>query len=361
MVGGLLPVKEQAYDATLERPTTCSKAQAKDKLLRFGLEKERWKVLAGEEAVFLARLESALLKGARKYLDSKGFVEVIVPHLTKATGACENIDTMFEVDYFGRRAYLSQTGQLYLEALAPALKKVWTIIQSFRAEPEVDGRHLTQFTLVEFEFLGTLDELMFHVENAISSMVSEVLRSLEEDLSRMGIDLERLYHVKPPFKRISYKEAVSILSDQGVMWGDDLKSYHEKALVERLGNVPVFVTHYPKEIKFFNMRENDRDSSVVNSVDLLLPFSGEAVGGAEREYTYEALLARLRQSSMLRMLRERGGSEEDFDWYLSYFRANGGNLHSGCGIGLNRVAQFVLGIEDIRATTVYPLNREMLY
>ena len=320
---------------------------------------ERWKLLPTPEMRLVALTEAMLLKGARDYLMENGFIEIVAPHITKATGACENIATMFELSYFGQRAYLSQTGQLYLEAMAMFLGKVWTVIQSFRAEPVADDRHLAEFTLIELEFLGGLEELLSHIEGIITRMVREALK-LEDEYRRAGVDVGRLYEVKPPFERITYTEAVELLSDMGVRWGDDLKSVHEKAIVERLGGRPVLVTHYPKEIKFFNMRENDENPEIVNSVDLLLPFSGEAVGGAEREYRYERLLKRLLESQMLKMLIERGGSVEDFDWYLNIYKTFGGRLHSGCGIGLNRVTQFVLGLSDIRGTTIFPLNRESL-
>jgi len=126
------------------------------------------------------------------------------------------------------------------------------------------------------------------------------------------------------------------------------------------GNQPLFITHFPKAIKFFNMRENDERSEIVNSTDLILPGSGEAVGAAEREYRYEKLKERLENSPMMKNLIKRGGSIEDFDWYLDCVKSNGIRVHSGCGIGLNRVTQFVLGTNDIRASTTFPLNSETI-
>lgn len=299
-----------------------------------------------------------MLRGARNYFYENGFTEITVPHLTKATGACENVATMFEVDFFGERRYLAQTGQLYLEVLTPYLDKVFAVGPSFRAEPAVDERHLVEFTLVEIEFEGGFDELLRHIENTICSMMKEVLARNGEELACLGIDRQRLEATRIPFKRITYTEAVEVLKNYNVKWGEDLKSSHERLLVEYYGNQPLFVTHYPKQIKFFNMKENESDSEVVNSADLLLPFSGEAVGAAEREFSYERLVERLKESTMLKLLQERGGSLDDFSWYLNYYREFGGTLHSGCGIGLNRVTQFILGSADIRASTVWPMNRE---
>ncbi len=299
-----------------------------------------------------------MLSGARSYFEANGFSEILVPHITRATGACENIATMFEVNFFDERRYLAQTGQLYLEVLTPYLGKVWAAGPSFRAEPDVDDRHLVEFTLVEIEFKGGFDELLGHIEGTITSMVDKVLKTRGEDLELLRVDKERLREVRAPFRRITYTDAVDVLAGSGVKWGDDLKSAHEKHLTHYYGGKPLFITHYPKAIKFFNMKENDANPNIVDSADLILPFSGEAVGAAEREHQYDRLVSRLLDSSMYRLLKERGGSLEDFAWFLDFYKENEGCKHSGCGIGMNRVTQFVLGSADIRATTTWPMNRE---
>jgi len=321
--------------------------------------RERYKLVTTKELEIVARVEAALLKGARDYFIKEGFIEVNAPHITKATGACENIDTLFCLDYFGLQGYLSQTQQLYLEAMIPSLKKVWCVGPSFRAEPEADNRHLTEFPLIEIEFEGNFEELLKYIENTVCNMIKEVLKE-EKMLKEMGIDTKRLENVKAPFKRITYDKAVKKLSSEGVKWGDDLKSKHEKMLAEMNGNQPIFITHFPKKIKFFNMKENDYRPEVVNSTDLILPGSGEAVGAAEREYRHEKLKERLENSKMLEQLKRRGGNIEDFEWYLECVRENGIKMHSGCGIGLNRITQFILGADDIRKSTVFPLNSETI-
>jgi len=321
--------------------------------------RNRHELFSTAELQAIAKIEASLLKGARKYFDRNGFVEVVVPHLTRATGACENIATMFSLNYFGEQSYLSQTGQLYLETLTPFLKKVWCVGPSFRAEPEVDGRHLTEFTLIELEFNGNLSQLMKHIENIVFSMIQEVFKERKEELALFKVKEETLLTAKPPFKKITYTEAVEDLADYGVVWGDDLKSYHEQALVRIYGGKPLFITHYPEAIKFFNMKTNFKNPQIVNSTDLILPYSGEAVGAAEREYEHKALYERLEESNMLRQLVQRGGSISDFQWYLDFYKKY--NMpHAGCGIGLNRVTQFALQTDDIRATTVFPLNKESL-
>ena len=321
--------------------------------------KSRVKSFENKKIRATVKAEASVLKGLRHYFDKNEFVEIVVPHITKATGACENIDTMFAINYFGKRAYLSQTGQLFLEVFSQFLGKVWCSIHSFRAEPSVDNRHLTEFTLVEIEFLGNLDQLIKHTEGAIYSAVKEV-EKLDDELELLGVSKERLKIFRPPYKRITYSDAIKLLQNYfEIEWGDDLKSKHEKILAEIFG--PVFITHYPKEIKFFNMKENEIDSRIVNSTDLILPISGEAVGGAEREIKHEKLLERLKNSTMLKLLIKRGGSINDFDWYLNFWREHEGKPHAGCGIGVSRVVQSILGFKDIRLTTPFPMNRENLY
>jgi len=321
--------------------------------------KERHKLVYTKELEAVARVEAALLKGARDYFIKEGFIEVNAPHITRATGACENFCTLFDLNYFGKQGYLSQTQQLYLEAMLPRLKKVWCIGPSFRAEPESDNRHLTEFPLVEMEFEGDFKELLTRIEDTVYNMKEEALKK-EDILEAIGVDTERLKKAKPPFQRVTYDDAVKKLSDEGVNWGDDLKSRHEKKLTEMYGNKPIFITHFPKKIKFFNMRENDYRPEIVNSSDLLLPGSGEAVGSAERENRYDKLKERLENSTMMQQLKKRGGSIDDFGWYLEHVKNNDVKLHSGCGIGLNRVTQYVLGADDIRKCTVFPINSETI-
>ena len=324
-------------------------------------QKNRIELLKTPEIQALAKIESSLLKGTRKYCEENRFTEIVVPHMTKATGACENIATMFEINYFGQKGYMSQTGQLYLEILTPLLKKVWCIIHSFRAEPDIDDRHLTEFPLIEIEFEGDIKQLMNHAQNLIYSMVRQVMIERKEETELFGISRKYLKKFKPPYKSITYTWAIDHLGNGFKLnWGDDIKNKHEKYLSALMGMEPFFLTHWPKAIKFFNMKENDENPNIVNSCDLILPFSGEAVGGAEREFRYEKLKERLEQSTMLKMLIANGGNIKDFEWYLNFYKERGVGLHSGCGVGFNRVTQSVLGINDIRASTVFPMNREMI-
>ncbi len=307
------------------------------------------------ETKALVKIESAVLNSARNYLAEDGFVEVIVPHITKATGACENPDSLFEVVYFNEKLkpYLSQTGQLYLETVVPFLEKVWCYGPSFRKEEKVDDRHLTEFTLLEMEFCGNFDLLLSKIEELIKVMIDASVFHKEE-LETLEVDYRRLENITIPFKRITYDEAISLLN---LDWGDDLTNVSEKFLIEKFGNRPLFVTHFPEHIKFFNMRRNSDNPKVVNSADLLLPFSGEAVGAAEREIRYEIVKEKLEKSPMFGRLVEKGRGVNDFDWYLNSMKVNKSCPHAGCGIGIERVIQFILARNDIRQSTIFPINR----
>jgi asparaginyl-tRNA synthetase len=172
----------------LQKPIFASEPSSGILLFNKKLEKlkqteRRYKLFTTKELQAVAKIEASLLRGTRKYFDDNGFVEIVVPHLTRATGACENVFTMFTVDHFKEKAYLAQTGQLYLEVLTPFLEKVWCVGPSFRAEPSVDERHLTEFTLIELEFQGNLRELLEHIEGVIHSMIQEVIKNVEKNLN----------------------------------------------------------------------------------------------------------------------------------------------------------------------------------
>lgn len=320
----------------------------------------RWQIFQSKELQALAKVESSLMKGARRYIEDKGFIWINAPHITKATGSCENFNTVFKLDYFGKNAYLSQTAQLYLESLTPSLKKVWTIIHSFRAEPDADSRHLTEFPLIEIEFEDGFEELLKHIEGTIASMIEMAVIETKEELKLFGIDAKHISRFKVPYPRVTYKEALKMLKKSGmeINFGDDIKSVHERLISKSLGYKPFFITHWPSVIKFFNMRNNDEEPELANSCDLILPFAGEAVGGAEREHTHEKLKEKLEKSKMLELIKARGGKIEDFEWFLSFYKHNKVNLHSGFGMGFNRVTQSLLMLDDIRACTVFPQNSE---
>jgi asparaginyl-tRNA synthetase len=340
-----------------------------------------------EHKVALFKIASSALKGARKYVNDLDFhdVSLQMPHIVGVTGACENVSTLFKVDYFGKEAFLAQSNQLYLELWTPYLSNVCCLVRSFRAEPDVDARHQTEFGLFELEMLGDLDLLIERISGTVRAACNEVVKNHAHEL-------ETLFGRKPEdikdleFKRITYVDAVELLKTYDfpeLQFGDDLKADHELRLTELL-NGPIFITHYPKEIKFFNMKDNADQPGIVNSTDLILPLSGESAGAAERETDIFKICEKLLESSMYRILKETTNVEDrDFDWYLnahleepqenvlelyrqhiingtSPLRAKKVPLHSGTGIGMDRVMQFIIGSRDIRKARVYPRNAACL-
>jgi len=321
---------------------------------------DRFQLINGETFRLIDTVNDALLMGGITHLHAEGFRWIEVPTLTKITGACENVDSLYAVDHFGQEGYLAQTGQLYLEAKIPSHKKVWTLMTSSRAEASNDDRHVNQFQLLEFEHEGDLSSLLDNIESTIQAMVRNAIETTGDELRTLGRDMGHLASYLEPFQRITYTEAVNMLEEFGVIWGDDLKADHEKYLVEQFGDKPLFVTHYPRRIKFFNMRTNRQNPAVVNSADLLLPFSGESVGSAERENDHTHLVKKLEESDMFKILERRGKTLDDFQDYLVLIRKHP-ILHAGCGIGFTRVSQSVLGFPDIRMATNYPIQSDVLY
>lgn len=342
------------------------------------------------EVAMLARVEAALINGARAYCNSRSYQEIPIPHITRATGACENFSTLFRTDMFTQAAYLNQTGQLLLEAFMDRFQKTFCVGPSFRKENKADPRHLAEFNLFEIEVAGMdLEALQLEISGIVASMITNVKRECWDDMKElMGMDTNELISyfedIRPPktsagfgkYDSITYRQALELLSEYNLEFGDDLKADHEQALVERTGGKPVFITHYPKEIKFFNMRENREDSTVVNSMDLLMPISGEAVGAAEREEDYKRLTQRLAESDMLQLLKQaikkeygfEGYSDQKlhdeamsrFQWYMEVIKKHPVE-HSGCGIGVSRIAQSLLQTKDIRKAVAFPINRDTLF
>lgn len=314
----------------------------------------------------IALIESALRRGAENYFRYNGFVNVLPPHIVPITGACENVDTLFGVDYFGQNAYLTQTGQTALEMFVAQLGRVCCEIKSFRKEPDADTRHLTEFPLLELEFAYKEHEdgfelLLTHIEGTIKSMVHHTLATAHTALEDIGTNIDELERiVENPFTRIEYDAAINLL---GKNWGEDLNHEDEQYIVAHHGGLPTFVMKYPEEIKFFNMKRdrsythigNANNPNRVLSCDLLLPHSGEAVGAAVREEDHTVLVKKLLESPMFAMLKERGHRLEDFSEYLDEVR-DYAVPHAGCGIGLYRVIQSVVQTDDIRLASTYLLN-----
>jgi asparaginyl-tRNA synthetase len=229
-------------------------------------------------------------------------------------------------------------------------------------EPEADARHLCQFALFELEHKGDLNELMENIRATVYSAVDVVINERLDELRALGVENDWIEYLDNfEIGEITYTDAVKYLRGNGfpnLVWGDDLKADHEAEIVSHFG--ATFVTHYPLPIKFFNMKQNEDNRDIVNSCDLLLPFAGESAGAAERETQYDKIVHRLKTSDMYHRLIELGGKDEDFEWYLGAHKAQEPPAHAGAGIGMARVAQFILGADDIRNAVPFVVNRENL-
>jgi asparaginyl-tRNA synthetase len=307
----------------------------------------------------LIRLRGTLLMAIRNFMESEDFVEVTTPTITSLTGACEDFSTLFPLDYFGNKAFLTQTAQLHLEPLvhSQTLRRVYSVNHSYRAEPRADHRHLTEFVLVEPEIgFGDLKTLLDIEERLVNCLVKSALAKRRTELEMLGADIAMLENIKLPFRRITYTQAVEQLNKMSIAteWGEDLDRRREIALLEWTQS-PTFITHYPIELKFFNMRQNREDPRVVNAADLLLPGVGEVCGGAEREEDPIRLRDRLMTSVAMKHLLAAGGSAEDYEWYLQ-LREHNSIPYAGFGMGFERLIQFIISSESCLNCVEYPRN-----
>ncbi|MEK9152644.1 MAG: amino acid--tRNA ligase-related protein [Patescibacteria group bacterium] len=324
----------------------------------------------------LIPIASTFSAAAHNHYGSTGLAFVPVPQIVGITGACENVDTLFKVkSHVPVPLFFSQTGQLTLEQALQHYPGVYTTMVSGRDEEIEDERHLRQFLLTEEEFDWSMvspgaeydEEKMYsamleHIEAAIKAMSRAVVEHHGETLeSAFGRDVAGLAaSFDKPFHRISYQDALKLLAADGfpdLRWGADLTSAHEAKIVEVLNAGqfprPVFIMRYPKEIKFFNMKVSERDDRVVLSADCIFPYAGEGVGSAVREHDGAKLTKRLLGSTMYRLHLERGGTLNDFGWYLEIVRSGRTQPHAGYGIGNERVLQYLLGANDIRQVSIF--------
>jgi asparaginyl-tRNA synthetase len=306
----------------------------------------------------ILRIRAEIIRATRDFFDDRGFVLTDPPILTPA--ACEGTSTLFPVDYFDEQAYLTQSGQLYIEATAMALGKVYSFGPTFRAEKSKTRRHLTEFWMVEPEMaFATLDDLMDLAEALISFQVKRCLEGRRHDLESIGRDLAKLEKISVPFPRISYDEAVHRLEEghaQGALetkleWGGDLGSPDETYLSSQFEK-PVMVHRYPAKIKAFYMEPDPERPELALCVDVLAPEGyGEIIGGSQRMASYDLLLERIRQ---------HGLPEEAFRWYLD-LRKFGSVPHGGFGMGIERAVSWICGLEHVRETIPFPRMLHRLY
>ncbi len=306
----------------------------------------------------ILRVRAEIIKAVRNFFDDRGFTLTDPPILTPA--ACEGTSTLFPVDYFDEQAYLTQSGQLYIEATALALGKVYSFGPTFRAEKSKTRRHLTEFWMVEPEVAyAELDDLMDLAEALISSVVQRCLEHRRLDFQTIGRDVSHLEKIASPFLRITYDEAVRMLQEghaKGALenkfeWGGDLGSPDETYLSAQFDK-PVMVHRYPAKVKAFYMEPDPQRPELALCVDVLAPEGyGEIVGGSQRMASYDLLVQRIREHNL---------PEEAFKWYLD-LRKYGSVPHGGFGMGIERVVAWVCGLEHVRETIPFARTLHRLY
>ncbi|MED3553605.1 asparagine--tRNA ligase [Cytobacillus praedii] len=299
------------------------------------------------------KIRNEIIRATYEFYNEQGFVKVDPPILTGS--APEGTSELFATKYFDEDAYLSQSGQLYMEAAAMALGKVFSFGPTFRAEKSKTRRHLIEFWMIEPEmaFYEHEDSLKVQ-EEYVSFIVQSVLKNCSLELKTLGRDTAKLENIKAPFPRISYDDAIKFLNEKGfddIKWGDDFGAPHETAIAESYDK-PVFITHYPKAIKPFYMQPHPDRDDVVLCADLIAPEGyGEIIGGSERIHDYDLMKKRLEEHNL---------EMDAYKWYLE-LRQYGSVPHSGFGLGLERTVAWISGVEHVRETIPFPRLLNRLY
>jgi len=293
----------------------------------------------------IMKIRDRVIRSAREYLQENGFLLLDSPIVSGAAG--EGVSGLFEIDYFDSKAYLAQTGQLYAEAAAAAFGKVYCFGPTFRAEKSKTRRHLTEFWMLEPEvaFYDHKDNMALQ-EGLICHLVEKVLEHCRAELAVLERDISKLENIKAPFYHLQYGEAIEMLHKLGsdTPYGDDLGNDDETILTQQFDR-PVFIECYPKTVKAFYMKEHPENPELVLCDDLLAPEGyGEIIGGSQREDDYDRLVARI---------REQGLPEEPYEWYLD-LRKFGTFVHSGFGMGIERVVAWISGLQHIREAIPWP-------
>lgn len=302
--------------------------------------------LRSSKQVAIMRIRHRIVKAIRDFFDGRGFTLMDPPILTPSS--CEGTSTLFETEYFDLgKAYLTQSGQLYAEAGAMALGKVYTFGPTFRAEKSKTRRHLTEFWMCEPEVsFADLNDDMDLAEDFLEYIVQTVIKDKEEELKILERDTKFLNNVKKPLPRISYDEAVEILKKNGsdFEYGNDFGAADETIISNQFDR-PVMVHHYPAAVKAFYMKRDPEKPDLALAVDVLAPEGyGEIIGGSQREDNLDLLIERIKEHDL---------PMKDFEWYLD-LRRYGSVPHSGFGLGLERTVSWICGLEHIRETIPFP-------
>jgi len=319
--------------------------QLKDHGVDFLLDHRHLWIRTPRQAAIL-RIRAESVRAARNFMDAQGYTLTDAPMFTPS--ACEGTSTLFEVNYIDdEKAYLTQSGQLYIEATAMALGKVYTFGPTFRAEKSKTRRHLTEFWMLEPEAAyATLDDMMTLGEGLVSAIVQSVLQNKKPELETLKRDTAKLQNVKAPFPRISYDQAIKILNDKGnpSKFGDDIGG-DEETIISSEFDRPVMVHRYPSAIKAFYMQPDAGDPAKALAFDVLAPEGyGEIIGGSQRIHDYDLLFKRLKEHNL---------PVEAFQWYLD-LRRYGSVPHAGFGLGLERTVAWICGTEHIREVIPFP-------
>ncbi|RSK27397.1 asparagine--tRNA ligase [Bacillus sp. HMF5848] len=299
------------------------------------------------------KVRNEIIRATYEFFNNNGFSKVDPPILTGS--APEGTTELFHTKYFEEDAYLSQSGQLYMEAAAMALGKVFSFGPTFRAEKSKTRRHLIEFWMIEPEmaFYEFEDNLKVQ-EEYVSFIVQSVLKNCSLELQTLGRDTSKLEQITAPFPRISYDDAITFLHEKGfddIQWGDDFGAPHETAIAESFDK-PVFITHYPTSLKPFYMQPAPDRDDVVLCADLIAPEGyGEIIGGSERIHDYELLESRLKEHEL---------DPDAYKWYLQ-LRQYGSVPHSGFGLGLERTVAWISGVEHVRESIPFPRLLNRLY
>ena len=309
--------------------------------------------IRNERQQAILRVRHEIINAVRDFFNSRGFILADTPIFTPA--ACEGTTTLFPAQYFEEQtAYLTQSGQLYNEANAMALGRVYCFGPTFRAEKSKTRRHLTEFWMVEPEMAyADLNDVMTLAEGLVVSVVERVLEKRRRELGVLERDTSKLEAVKPPFPRMSYDEAVKVLHAQGLPfeWGGDFGGPDETALAQQVDR-PVMVHHFPAAIKAFYMKPDPERPELALGVDVVAPEGyGEIIGGGERLADLDLLVERIREHQL---------PQKAFEWYVD-LRRYGTVPHGGFGMGIERVVAWICGLEHVRETIPYPRMLYRLY
>ncbi|GIN56530.1 asparagine--tRNA ligase [Lederbergia ruris] len=299
------------------------------------------------------KIRNEIIRATYEFFNSHGFVKIDPPILTGS--APEGTTELFHTKYFDEDAFLSQSGQLYMEAAAMALGKVFSFGPTFRAEKSKTRRHLIEFWMIEPEmaFYNFEDSLKVQ-EEYVAFIVQSVLKNCSLELERLGRDTTKLEKVVAPFPRITYDDAIEFLHEQGfddIQWGDDFGAPHETAIADHFDQ-PVFITKYPTKIKPFYMQPDPANDELVLCADMIAPEGyGEIIGGSERIHDFELMKKRMEEHQL---------PLEAYEWYLDISRY-GSVPHSGFGLGLERTVAWIAGVEHVRETIPFPRLLNRLY